>query len=158
RRIGFAAIEPGHGIRGYVVDLAEGKPRAFTPEGLTGGAALSPDGTRFAGTGTGLQPLIYSIDGSKPHPIPGLEPGDSPIQWGSDGDTLYVARDGQIPRLVYRYNLSTGKKKLWKEIVPADRVGLILIEKLFVTPDGNRYAYSVNRVTDSDLFVVTGWK
>jgi hypothetical protein len=42
--------------------------------------------------------------------------------------------------------------------VPADRSGLVRIESVWVTPDGKHYAYSLNRVTNSDLFVVTGWK
>jgi eukaryotic-like serine/threonine-protein kinase len=158
KRIAFAATEPGHGPRGYVMDLPAGKPRAFTPEGLRGGGGVSPDGTRFAGVGPGRQPLVYSIDGGEPRPIPGLEPDDTPIQWGSDGDTLYVAHPGEIPQPVYRYSFATGKKTLWKEILPADRVGLVRFEFLHVTPDGRHYAYSLHRVTNSDLFVVTGWK
>jgi hypothetical protein len=50
------------------------------------------------------------------------------------------------------------QKTLWKELVPADRAGLIRIENVWVTPDGAHYAYSFNRVTNSDLYVVTGWK
>jgi serine/threonine protein kinase len=53
---------------------------------------------------------------------------------------------------------ATGKKVLWKEIVPADRTGLVRIENFVITPDGNHYAYSFNRVTNSDRFVATGWK
>src|SRR5262249_21057695 len=158
KRIGFAGNEPGHGLRGYVLDAVDGKPRPFTPEGLGGGAGPSPDGTRMAGTGPGRRPLIYSLDGSEPRPIPGLEPGDIPIQWSDDGGTLYVSREGQLPRPIYRYSLSSGKKTPWKEVVPADRVGLIFILNMRVTPDGKSYAYTVNRVTSSDLFVVTGWK
>src|SRR4030095_6123977 len=38
KRIVIAAAEPGHGVRGYVMDLPGGKPRAFTEE-LTNGVA-----------------------------------------------------------------------------------------------------------------------
>jgi Tol biopolymer transport system component len=44
KRIVIGASEPGRGVRGYVVDPSGGAPRAFTPEGLSGGGALSPDG------------------------------------------------------------------------------------------------------------------
>src|ERR1700730_2477674 len=46
----------------------------------------------------------------------------------------------------------------WKELVPADRTGLVRLENVCVTPDGKFYAYTAARVTDSDLYVVTGWK
>jgi Tol biopolymer transport system component len=158
KRIVFGAMEAGKGLRAYVLDLAGGKPRAFTPEGITGGTALSPDGTRVAFTDAAHRPIICPVDGGAPRPIPGLEPYDIPIQWGSDGDTIYVTREGEIPQTVDRYSLSTGKKAAWKQLIPADRAGLVRIERVYVTPDGAHYAYSVNRVTDSDLFVVTGWK
>jgi Tol biopolymer transport system component len=158
KRIVVAAKEPGKGLRAYVVDLAGGKPRAFTPEGLTGGAAFSPDGKSVAFTDAEHRAVIYPVDGSEPRPLAGLEPFDVPIQWGSDGDTLYLTREGEVPKPVYRYSLSTGKKTLWKRLIPADRSGLVRIERVYVTPDGSHYAYSFNRVTSSDLFVVTGWK
>jgi hypothetical protein len=130
----------------------------LTPAGLTDGAAFSPDGRLVALNDAEHRPTLYAVDGGDPKPIPGLEPFDVPIQWGSDRDTLYVSREGEIPRRVFRYSLSTGRKTLWKELVPADRAGLIRIENVWVTPDGAHYAYTINRVTNSDLYVVTGWK
>jgi len=158
KRVFFVATEPGKGRRAYVVDVAGGKPRAFTPEGLTDGAALSPDGKMLAFDDAEHRPMLYPVDGGEPKPLPGLEPFDVPIQWGSDGDTLYVTREGELPKPIYRYSLSTGRKTMWKQLIPADRAGLVRIENVWVTPDGTHYAYSFNRVTNSDLFVVTGWK
>ena len=112
----------------------------------------------MAALGPASEPKIYPFDGGNPRPIPGLEPGDIPIQWSADGATLYVTREGEIPRPVYRYSFATGKKTLWKEIVPADRTGLVRIEGIQISRNGKRYAYSFNRVTASDLYVVRGWK
>ncbi len=159
RKLLFHASEPGKGSRVYVADLSGGKPQAVTPEGSIGGAAVSPDGKRAVFAGDDRRPTIYSVDGKEePRPIPGLEPGDVPIQWSADGDTLYLTREGQIPKPIYRYSFSSGSRTLWREIMPADRAGLVRIEYVFVSRDGKHYAYSLNRVTDSDLFVVTGWK
>jgi Tol biopolymer transport system component len=158
RRIAFTAREKDGGTGDYLLDLDGGKPRKFVSERITGGAAISADGKSFAALGPAGEPKIYSFDGGDPRPIQGLEPGDVPIQWSTDGATLYVTREGQIPRPLYRYSFATGKKTLWKEIVPIDRTGLVRIENVFVTRDGRHYAYSFNRVTASDLYVVRGWK
>jgi Tol biopolymer transport system component len=158
KRIAIAATEPGHGFRAYVLDLSGGAPRPFTPEGLSSGNAFSPDGKLFAALGPDQRPYIYPIAGGDPRPIPGLEPGDVPIQWSTDGAAIFVARFGEMPLPVFRLTLATGKKEPWKELAPADRAGLIRIETVCVTPDGRAWAYSHNRVIASDLFLVTGWK
>jgi eukaryotic-like serine/threonine-protein kinase len=157
KRIVFLASEPGRASRVYVLDLAGGKPRAVTPE-VTGGAAVSPDGKKLALNDAQHRPTIYPIDGGEASLIPGLDPGDEPKQWSQDGSMLYVIREGEIPLRVFRYEFATGKKTLWKQLVPTDRAGLIRIDNFSVTPDGAHYAYEINRITASDLFVVTGWK
>ncbi len=160
KRIVFGGVQAGHGVRGYVMDLPDGKPRAITPEGMGDGGAVSPDGKRVVIAMSDRPPMIYPVDadGGQPRPIPGLDADDVPIQWSADGDSLYLSREGQIPKPIYRYSFSTGKKTLWKELMPTDRAGLVRFENVWVTPDGKHYAYSLNRVTDSDLFAVTGWK
>ncbi len=157
KRIFVTASEPGHGVRGYVLDLAGGPPRLVTPEGLTG-VAFSPDGASVAVAGPEGRAWIYPVNGGERRPIPGLERGEDPIQWSADGGSIFVARFGEMPLPISRMNLATGKKELWKELLPADRAGVIRIESVSVTPDGQAWAYSYNRVTASDLYLVTGWK
>jgi eukaryotic-like serine/threonine-protein kinase len=157
KRLLIGASEPGQGVKAYVLDLAGGKPRGITPD-LTAAGAISSDGKLFATNGADKRPVIFRLDGGSPKPIPSLEPDDTPIQWGADGDTLYVTHYGETPLKIYRVHLSTGKKELWKEIMPADRTGFIRIESVSVARDGKSYAYAYEMVTASDLFLVTGWK
>jgi hypothetical protein len=158
KRLVIVGFEPGHGARAYVLDPAGGKPVAFTPEGMTNGAGFSPDGTAVAANGPDDVARIYPIAGGEPRPIPGLAPKDVPIQWSSDGKFLTITRFGEAPMKLYRYRFDTGKKELWTELMPSDRTGFIRIESVAVTRDGTSYAYSFNRVTNSDLYRVTGWK
>ena len=158
KRIAIGASEPGKGVRMYTLDLAGGTPKAVTPEGLGDGGTVSPDGTMFAIVGPDHRPTIYPADGTEARPIAGLAPDDAPIQWSADGGTLYVTRYGELPLSIYRFHLATGKKELWKQIMPADRAGLIGVFALAVSRDGSAYAYSTTRVPASDLFLVTGWK
>src|SRR5262249_14886359 len=148
KRLVIGASEPAQGVKAYVLDLAGGRPRAFTPD-LTAAGTVSPDGKLFAANGADKRPVIFPIDGGSPRPLPNLEPDDTPIQWGSDGDTLYITHYGETPLKIYRFHISSGKKELWKEIMPADRTGFIRIEAVSVARDGKSYAYSYQSVTAS---------
>jgi hypothetical protein len=88
----------------------------------------------------------------------GLETGEIPVQWSADGESVYAARFGEAPLPIVRVHLATGRKETWKEILPADRTGLIRIERFRMTPDGRSYGYSFSRVTASDLYVISGLK
>ena len=63
----------------------------------------------------------------------------------------------EMPIRVYRFDPSTGRRELLKEIMPADLAGVFGFNRIFMTPDGKGYAYSVSRVL-SDLYVVEGLK
>jgi sugar lactone lactonase YvrE len=157
KRILIAAAEPGKAVRGYVMDLPDGTPRAFTGE-LTNGVAVSPDGKFAAFTIADRRAMIYPIAGGEPRPIAGLEPDDVPIQWSTDGNHIFAVHYGLAPLPLYRVDLKTGKRELWKEIMPADRTGFIRVDNVLVTRDGATYVYAYNRVGDSDLFIVQGMK
>ena len=121
-------------------------------------AAISPDGRFVALLGPARVAKIYPVDGSAAQRISGVEPEDVPIQWSADGKSLYVTRRGELPARIERLDLATGKKEFWKELMPADRAGLIRIDSVFVTPDGKSYAYTASRGLASDLYLVSGLK
>ncbi len=108
----------------------------------------------FARRRTG-EPQIYSIDGRRAAAIPGLESGDIPSSGAPDGDTLYCRATGRFPADL-PLEFATGSRTPGRSSCPPTAPDSIRIERVFVTPDGKHYAYSFNRVTDSDLFVVTG--
>ena len=59
---------------------------------------------------------------------------------------------------VFRVELATGARVLWKTLTPADPVGVEDIRESFVlTPDAQSYCYSHMRRL-GDLFVVDGLK
>ncbi len=66
-------------------------------------------------------------------------------------------RRGGLPGRVYRVDRRTGRRELWKEIMPSDPAGVPGITSLSITPDGRSYAYSyLQRL--SELHVVEGLK
>ena len=62
-----------------------------------------------------------------------------------------------MPARVYRLNLTTGRKQLWKELMPSDPAGIYYIRPPQFSQDGSAYAYSYARLL-SDLYVVDGIK
>ncbi len=158
QRIIFSGNEPGHGVRIYVMDAAGGKPRAISPEGIFAlEFAVSPDGQTVAAVGPDEKGYFYSIAGGEPRPIPGFEAGEHPVRWSDDGHTIFIYRPGDLPAKVYRLDPATGKRVLWKQLIPPDSAGVRSIGPIVVTPDGKTYVYGYHRVL-AELYLVQGLK
>jgi Tol biopolymer transport system component len=156
RGIVFSAAEPDHGSRLWVQEIDEAKPRAFSPEGYRMNAR-SPDGRLVAAVGPDRRLYLYPIAGGEPTPIPGLVAGDVVGGWRQDGRALFVRRRGEVPLRITTLDLATGRKDLWKELMPADPAGVSTIAPVLITPDEKYYVYSYTR-TLGDLYVVDGLK
>ena len=78
--------------------------------------------------------------------------GEALIGFTGDGRSLFVYKLGEVPGTVYKLDLATGHKQLWKQLVPPDVSGVTDI-----TPDGNNYVYEYGR-TLSDLYLVNDLK
>ncbi len=135
KRLVFSGNEPGHGFRLYVESPGEGKPRPISPEGVNPSVVISPNGDYAASVGPDHKIYLYSIAGGEPVPVPVPEPDEAPTGWSADGHSLYVFRFGEIPAKVYELELSTGKRKLWKELVPADAAGIDTIRGVTISRD-----------------------
>lgn len=154
KRIVFSGDEPGHGLRLYVQDISGGQPHAISPEGVNSSLfAVSPDGKFVSGVGPDGKVYLYPAEGGEPRAVPGLEEGEVPINWTGDGRSLFVYRLGEIPAKVYRLDLATGRKQLFKPLVPPDTSGVTEITGIMITPDGRGYVYEYAR-TLSDLYLV----
>lgn len=157
KRILFLGVETSHGARLYIQNLGGGPPQAITPEGVNQYAyALSPDGNQIAAAmGPDSKSFLFPTSGGAPRPIAGLQPGDWPIGWSEDSRYLYTYRFGELPATISRFELATGKKTLWKQLMPPEPSGVDIVSPILVTPDGKSYAYGFVR-TFSDLYVVEG--
>ena len=157
-RILIAGNEPGHAMRLYVQDLAGGKARPLTPEGISDlGIPVSPDGRWAACRNPEGKLVLYPVEGGEPREISGLDPDDTPTQWGSDSHSLYVYKRAELPAKVYRVDLTTGHKEFWKEFMPADPAGVSSLAPILHTPDGKSYVYCYRREL-SELYLVDGLK
>lgn len=157
KRIICSGNEQGHSARLYVQEIGGGKPRAISPEGV-GRGSISPDGKFVASVGHDQKLMLYPVDDGEPHVTPvAVTAEDTLITWSADGRSIYMYKKGEVPTRVYRADISTGRKELWKTLLPADPAGVSDLSHVVMTPDAKSYAYSYTR-TLSDLYLVDGLK
>jgi Tol biopolymer transport system component len=158
KRFLFLGSEAGHGVRLYVQNIDGGAARAITPEGVSASQwEISPDGKSVAAVGPDRNGYFYPVDGGDPRSIRGFPQGNTPVAWSADGRSLFIYRAGDLPAKVFRLDLTTGEKQLWREIIPSDRAGITDIGPILITPDAKTYVYEYGR-TLSDLYLVEGFK
>jgi len=158
KSIVFTASEPGHGTRLYLRSLEGGKAQAFSPEGYRiNRHCVSPDGKNVAVTGPDQRYYLYPIAGGEPQPIPGVTAQDRIEGWTADGRSLFVHRRGELPALVYKLDVATGKKELWKSLMPVESAGLGDVGGVILSRDGRSYVYGTGWIL-SDLYLVEGLK
>lgn len=146
--------EAGHTVRCYRVDLATGKAKAVTPEGIVCGAT-SPDGQSMLGRSSDPSHLVYSLEGGATRTLTHVNPNFEPVQWSNDGSLLFGYHVGESPSKIYKVDITTGKETLMQELKPAVPAGIVMVAPIVVSRDGKRFAYSFNQ-TLSRLFIVSG--
>ena len=150
----FIGKEKDHALRTYVQDLAGGAPRPVTPEGVTG-FLLSPDGKLLVAQDRKGKKSLFPLAGGEARPLSGLEDDYRVIRWGSEPDILYVYQSREVPMKIYKFNIASGQKDLWKEITLADPAGRLGAVNVLLTPDGKGYVYAFSRQLN-DLYLVKG--
>ena len=148
--------EPGRGTRLYKVDIMTGKHEAFSDEGISStDVRVSPDGGFVAAQGPDRKMMLFPVDGSAPKPVPGYPTNDRAIGWSADGKALYSFTRGELPAKVFRIDVATGERKLWKELSPSDPTGVEGLTRVQMSGDEQSFAYSYAQRLN-DLFVVEG--
>jgi hypothetical protein len=138
-----------------IVPLDGSEPTPAGSGTLAWPLALSHDGERFVAPGPGERLMIHRIAGGETVAMPGTVPGVWPIVWSDDGRFVFVYPRGRTALTVDRVNVETGERSAWLELRPADPAGILDIFPVWITGDGEHYAYSYRRCL-SDLYLVTG--
>ncbi|MGH9576017.1 MAG: TolB family protein, partial [Terriglobales bacterium] len=150
----FAGNEPEHGVRLYLQSIDQGSPKPISPEGVHASAfAVSPDGHLVAAIGPDQNGYLYPVAGGEARPVPGLQKGEQPINWSADGRSLLIYRPGELPARVFRLDLATGQRTLWRQLMPSDPAGVQTIGPILLTRDLKTCVYGYHR-TLADLYLV----
>jgi len=146
--------ETGHALRCYVVNLSNGRARAVTPEGLACGP-ISPDGTLIVGKGSTEGISAFPLSGGAPKTLVATKTNFNPLEWSSDGSSLYGYHAGEFPSKVYALNLAAGVETTLRELKPGASSGVVTVAPVVASRDGKSFAYSYNQ-TLSVLYVISG--
>jgi hypothetical protein len=147
--------QQGRPIRSWWQDVRGGPPRPITPEGLWA-RLTSQDGRQVAAVGAaGRQLSLVDVAGGKVREVRGARSGDRPIRWSADGRVLDVFRRDEMPCRIYRIDLATGTRAVWKEVRPADTAGVVAVHEMQMTTDARAYSYSYVRLS-SELYLLDG--
>jgi len=160
KRLLASGIEPGHGVRDYVIDAKSGDSKPLTPEGISG-TRVSPDGQSVIMVGPDGNEGIWSMNGGGLRPIAGLDSKYYISSWGPDGSFVYVSPMGQNESIfgakVYKLSLSTGKLEYWKTFGANLPAGTVAVSAPRFSDKGDAYAYVHVQVL-SQVYVAKGLK
>jgi hypothetical protein len=118
---------------------------------------VSPDGKFVFARDVESKGVLYPLDGSQAEEVRGLQPREDFGGWAADSRNIYVFRPDVYPVKVFRLDVTTGARKLIREIMPGDPVGLDSVYSVRVSHDEKSIAYSYQRSL-SELYLVTGLK
>jgi len=148
--------EAGQGPRLFKIDAATGAREAFSEEGLSYfEQVVSPDGRFVTAYGRDQKAWIYPVDGGAPTPVKGAREFERTMDWSEDGSAIFTFSRGELPTKVWRIDLATGERKLWREISPPDRTGVEGVASVRMSSDAATFAYSYYQRL-STLYVVEG--
>ncbi len=144
----------GHASRCFLQNISGGAPRPVTPEGVSL-CLMSPDGKSIVAGGEG-KVQIYPVNGGAPRQLQGALPEET-LSWTADPHFFYVYKTGERHIKVFRLNVETGERHLFKEIEFPDSAGICGPTHLIFSPDGRAYVYGYVQLL-SDLYLVSGVK
>ncbi len=153
-------IEPGRSESTYVVDISGAKPmRSITPDSIEANMP-SPDGKYVVGAASS-QPgeprklTLFPMDGGARRELPVNAPPYGAMQWSADSKALYVYKQGEMPLIIERLDIATGKLSPAREIKPGDRSGVVSVGPVMCNHTATECVYS-DYQTFSVLYVING--
>jgi Tol biopolymer transport system component len=140
----------------WLISIDGEPPRPITPEGMPSIGPISPDGRFMATLDRARNVVLFPLQGGDVRrPAIAPEPGQL-NEWSEDGRTLFVTEMSPPHSRVFRRDLESGARELWKDIVPAEPAGVYEIRPL-ITRNGGTIVYTYQRFL-SNLYAVTGVK
>jgi Tol biopolymer transport system component len=151
RRILVIGSEEGHGHRLYVQDASGGAMTPLSTEGISHDTpVISPDGA-FVAVAQPDGYWVYPVSGEPPWSFHAVEDGEIFASWSEDSRAVLTTFPDRAPFRVYRVDVRSGQRELWKVIAPSDPSG-VCNAGILLRPDGSSVMNATRYV--NDLFLV----
>jgi len=136
------------------VQAVAGSPHLLAHEPGAIVSPISPDGSSFVSErpdGTRWLASFKPTDGRRL----AIAAGEFPIEWNTDGSSLFIGKEGDARLTISRMELGSGRRFAVKDIAVSDPAGFTTFFGEFVTPDARTIVFSMGRVL-GDVFIVEG--
>jgi serine/threonine protein kinase/Tol biopolymer transport system component len=146
RAVVFAARSSAGASRLYSQQIGAAA-HPITPEGYEYDIkcrCVSPDGKWVVATG-GTQLVLVAVDGSATRPLVGWPAGATPFQWTSDSRGVLAAQNGDLPRPILRFDITTGATSTVATFAPADPAGFRSLSRVRASDDLHTFVYTSRR-------------
>jgi hypothetical protein len=157
RRFALTGEEPGGTSRCYELSVTGGRPKPIGPQGVGCGvlaqSPVSPDGKWLVVT-TGPEALLSPLAGGPFRKLPAYWPWELFVRWHSNGREVFLVNT-KPPWKIILGDVTTGERRLWKDLAIPERLGVVFPSTSVLSPDGTSGIQSFNRI-HSVLYLVNG--
>jgi dipeptidyl aminopeptidase/acylaminoacyl peptidase len=133
---------PGGSPRCFVLDVQTNATQAVGPQGIRAGYP-DPQGTRYVAltkSGWAIFPMSGESEGI---PLPALVDADKVVRWDLEGTAVLVFQRAQIPCLIDRVEVDTGRRETALRIADDGTAGIVSVLGLGVANDLKSVAYAI---------------
>ena len=156
QRVVFVANQAGRPRRVFIQRVAGGPPEPLTPEGAFGPLIVSPDSTLVVVRNQKGQLSKYPVKGGIPAVVAGALAGDEPLAWSPDGNGIWVLSRATTPAKIFRIELRTGRRTLWRDVPYPDPAAIEPDTlRVVMSADGSKFVYGYQKHL-SELYVAEG--
>ncbi|HTO77045.1 MAG TPA: protein kinase [Thermoanaerobaculia bacterium] len=147
---------PGRPLQTFVQAIEGGDPRPFTKEGVFV-VDISPDGKLVLAQDLDEGKLfVLPAEGGPARPVPGPPETSSNLGFGADGHSLFIVESSAATARIFRREIETGRRELWKEVAVSDPAGILTFDPIFARDRKSYVARCWRSMTN--LYLVEGLK
>ncbi len=138
----------------YRQPISGGKPVPIQAGTYLDTGIVSPDGSHVAGVTPDRRAVVATLGGNEVRTMP-VDPKLTPVGWTADGRGLYMANASAPPVRVVLVNIEGGESKTLRSLGASNPGGVTVVSNMVVTPNGEYYVYSFDRLV-SQVFSLDG--